>query len=571
MLAQAANPNFSFQVSGIQGPVLENVQKSVESLPRRLPEKASAAEINALFDQINTTVKKALAPYGYFTPAVNIQKRQPKKDEWLIRIQIQAGPQTTINTIHVDVMGAGAKEKTLQKALADFPLKAGMPLDTDVYEQSKKKFLSLANAAGYMSPNFKQHEIKVNKMTHRADIDLVFDTGPQYYFGGVRFNQSYYQDSFLQRFPQFKEGDTYSPASVLKLQENLTGTPYFSMVSVDPKQNPDDTNIPIWVDLTPSKAQSYNLGVGYGTDTGPRLTASWEQRHVTDTGQYLKTFLQLSTIQSTFDARYIIPGKDPVNEQYYIGLSYLQQSPNTSNGRTEKVSWGKQQLWGDWTLSSSLSLQHDRYSLWGAPYEDTSMLLPSLTLYRGHYDDVVFPRNGYSTSLTVRGASKPTYSDTNFAQAEFIPRFILSPFDFSRIVLRGDFGYTAITDPNDLPLSLQFLAGGSDSIRGYDYQQLGPGRYLFVGSAEYQQQVYKQWWGTVFMDAGNAVNSLKNPQNNPLGPDEPHVDLGELLKRSVGIGVMYASPVGPIELTIAKPLGPDTSGISVQFIMGGNI
>lgn len=571
LITQAANPNFNFQISGIQGPILENVQKSVASLPRRLPDNATQQDIATLFDQINDTVKKALAPYGYFTPSIDTQKQRLKKDEWTITIRIQPGPQTHVNTVHVAVIGSGEKEKTLQKAVSDFPLKTGMPLDTDLYEQSKKKFLALANTAGYMSPSFTRHEIRVNKNTHLADIDLVFDTGPQYYFGGVHFNQNYYEDSFLQRFPQFKEGEAYSPAAVLKLQENLTGTPYFSTVNVDPKQTTDSTDIPIWIDLTPSKAQAYNLGVGYGTDTGPRLTASWEQRHVTDTGQYFKTFLQLSTIQSTFDARYIIPGKDPVNEQYFVGVSYLQQSPNTSNGETEKFSVGKQKTWDTWILSSSLNLQHDRYSLWGAPYRETSMLLPSFTLYKNSYDDVVFPRNGYSANITVRGASKATYSDTNFGQVEFAPKFILSPFDFSRIILRGDFGYTAVKNPEDVPLSLQFFAGGSDSIRGYDYEELGPGRYLFVGSAEYQHHVYKQWWGTAFIDAGNAVNSLTNPQDETVGPKEPHVDLSELLKRSLGVGVMYASPVGPIELTVAKPLSDSHKGFSIQFIMGGNI
>ncbi|MCD6045167.1 MAG: tamA [Gammaproteobacteria bacterium] len=566
-----ANTSFIFQVSGVQQPILENVQKSVGSLPRRLPEKASPAEVAAIFDEVSETTKKALAPYGYFTPTIVVRQRQTKKDEWTVVIKIQPGPQTYVNTVHIALVGAGEKDKTLQQALSDFPLKKGMPLNTDLYEQSKKKLAALANTAGYMSPTFTKHEITVDKATHLADINLVFDTGPQYYFGAVKFNQSYYDNAFLERFPQFNTGDAYSPADVLKLQESLAGTPYFSTISVDPQQTTDSTDIPISVDLTPSKAQAYNIGVGYGTDTGPRLTATWDERHVTDTGQYFKAFLQLSTVQSTVDLRYIIPGKDPVNEQYYIGASYQQQSfSHGNNGNTEKFTVGKQQLWDTWTMSPSLSIQHDRYSLLGDPYRDTAMLLPSVSLYKTSYDNPVFPRTGYSSNLTVRGASKATYSDTSFAQAEFAPKLILSPFDFSRIILRGDLGYTAVADPATIPLSLQFMTGGSDSIRGYDYNQIGPGRYLYVGSAEYQQHVYKEWWGTAFIDAGNVINNFGNPQYNVNGVQQSNADLSELIKKSVGIGVMYASPVGPIELTVAKPLEAD-KGFSIQFIMGGNI
>lgn len=566
-----ANPTFVFQVSGVEQSILENVQKSVASLPRRLPEKATPAEIATIFDEVSDTTKEALAPYGYFTPTIYVKKRQTKKDEWTVVIKIQPGPQTYVNTVHIAITGAGEKDTALQQAITDFPLKKGMPLNTDLYEQNKKKLVALANTAGYMSPTFSIHEITVNKTTHLADINLVFNTGPQYYFGAVKFNQSYYDNAFLERFPQFKEGDTYSPTAVLKLQESLGGTPYFSTLNVDPQQTTDSTDIPISVDLTPSKAQAYNVGVGYGTDTGPRLTATWDQRHVTDTGQYFKAFMQLSTVQSTVDLRYIIPGKDPVNEQYYVGASYQQQSFSHSNkGETEKFTVGKQQLWNTWTTSSSISIQHDRYSLLGDPYRNTSMILPSIALYKTSYDDPVFPRKGYSTNLTIRGASKATYSDTNFVQAEFAPKLILSPFDFSRIILRSDIGYTAVTDPATIPLSLQFMTGGSDSIRGYDYNQIGPGRYLYVGSAEYQQHVYKEWWGTTFIDAGNVINNFGNPQYNVNGVQQPNADLSALIKKSVGIGVMYASPVGPIELTLAKPL-EHNKGFSIQFIMGGNI
>ena len=567
--SKATPPSFDIKVSGVASPILDNVQKSVLSLSRRLPADPSIEDLNTFFEQIPDTAEKALAPYGYFSPTIHVRKTRQAKEKWLVTLTVNTGPQTRIYSLHVAIIGAGKDNAALQKIIQNFPLKVGDPLNTELYEQTKKKLTASANTAGYMSPTFTTHEIKVNKATRLADINLVFDTGPQYYFGGVHFDQHFYEDSFLQRFPTFKEGEVYSPQAVADLQQNLSGTPYFSTINVEPQQNADTTTIPILVGLTPSKSQYYSFGAGYGTDTGPRLTTSWEQRHVTDTGQYFKSFLQLSKVQSTLDARYIIPGKDPVNQQYFIGASFQQQSPdNNSKGTTEKLSVGKQQLWGSWTTSSSLSLQHDRYSLLGDPYRDSSMLLPSVTLYKTSYDDIVFPRNGYSANITVRGASKATYSDTNFFQTEFVPKMILSPFDFSRIVLRADLGYTAISDPEDLPLSLQFFAGGSDSIRGYDYEELGPGRYLFVGSAEYQQHVYKEWWGTTFIDAGNAVNSLTNPQDHVVGKDQPHIDLSELLKRSVGIGVMYASPVGPIELTLAKPITDDHKSLSIQFTMG---
>ncbi len=83
-----------------------------------------------------------------------------------------------------------------------------------------------------------------------------------------------------------------------------------------------------------------------------------------------------------------------------------------------------------------------------------------------------------------------------------------SPTDDSRVILRTDLGYTAVHDFNDLPLSLRFYAGGSQSVRGYEYQALGlpdGGRYLVVGSAEYQHQIYGNWNAAVFLRCRQCI------------------------------------------------------------------
>ncbi len=65
-------------------------------------------------------------------------------------------------------------------------------------------------------------------------------------------------------------------------------------------------------------------------------------------------------------------------------------------------------------------------------------------------------------------------------------------------MLRGEAGWMATSDFDKVPPTWRFFAGGDRSVRGYDYQSLGPlddegkaigGRKLLTGSIEGAQQV----------------------------------------------------------------------------------
>ena len=113
----------------------------------------------------------------------------------------------------------------------------------------------------------------------------------------------------------------------------------------------------------------------------------------------------------------------------------------------------------------------------------------------------------------------------------------------------------------DVPPSLRFFAGGDQSVRGYGYETLSPendngvpvgGRYVMVGSAEYQYEFVDNWRAAVFVDHGNAVNDLFDP-----------------LATGAGVGIRWVSPVGPLRLDVAKGLDPEFGGgWRIHFSMG---
>ena len=564
----------TYSIHGLPKDIEENVKALLNS-DLKTHELLTKQDMQQVIDNAPSIIEKGVEPYGYFkaviTPRrVHMVDKDP--DQWQASYNITLGTPLKITNLTVRVSGPGSDLPEFKTLFKNLPLKQGQIFKMKDYDDTKDKLSIIAAEKGFLAAKFPTHQIIIDEKKYTCNIVLKFDTGSQFYFGPVTFSGSTYSKHFLERYVNFKPGDKYTSQALLDLQKDLNSSVYFSSVSAHPQdQNIIGDEIPILVELKPRKAKHYSFGLGFGTDTGVRGTAGFDWYHITNTGNYFKSFLQLSEVQSTLQARYVIPGKHPATDQYFLAAALDQQRINRNRGTTEKISLGRVDAYKEWQRTLSLSYQFDQYSINEAPYEHTHLLVPSFTLQRSHVDSIIFPRKGYSVNFNALGSIKALASSTNIAQATFDTQWVFSPFDRSRILLRGNLGATAVSDLDKLPLSMRFFAGGAQSVRGYDYQDLGPGRYLLVGSAEYQHQITGNWWGAAFFDAGNAVNNFRNPKGSFVGRQPSSINLAHILKTSAGIGIVYASPVGPIELTLAKPLTDAKKEAKIQFVMGANL
>jgi translocation and assembly module TamA len=163
----------------------------------------------------------------------------------------------------------------------------------------------------------------------------------------------------------------------------------------------------------------------------------------------------------------------------------------------------------------------------------------------------------------VKGSYQNPISDVSFLQG------YLSAIWLHELPLGGKFigrtvqGATLVDRITQLPTSYRFYAGGINSVRGYDYKELGPknasgevegGELLSVFSAEYEQSLFENWSVALFVDTGNAFN------------------LGNInFQTGVGLGIRWYSPVGPLRLDFAIPLNESDSSFQIHFAAGNRI
>lgn len=549
-LGFAKNPPVAYQLKGLNqdlmSPVKDDLDRSLQALVHPTTE-----DIQFWYHHSISDIKQALEAYGYFKPIIRHSLKKTDAS-WNANFQISLGPPLRITSLRILVENTKPVDSKIAKLIAKFPLHEGDVFRSDTYEKAKQKLLTQVVADGYLSAYFSKHTILINRKTYTSELILILNPGPRYYFGPINFQQSILNNSLLKRYIPFKSGDPYSSTQLLKLQDNLHKSEYFQNVSIaDTQINKKNQNLPITFILTPRPSQQYTAGIGYGTDMGIRGTLGWESRYLNKEGHRLSISSQLSKVQNSLLTTYTIPGKHPSTDNYNINFAIIRKKLAQVTTTTQQIGIASVGKWKGWKRKLFLNYQTERFSYLNKPKTNSHILTPGLNLSHSKFDNPFFALHGYRLDLKFQGADQNLLSNTSFLQSEIQGKYILSWDDNSRLLFRSDIGYTIISNQGNFPPSLLFYAGGSQSVRGYAFQSLGPGHYLLTGSVEYQHRIINNFYGAIFFDAGSAVN------NFPIN-----------LQKGTGLGLVWASPLGPMEITAAKALNLPGHPVRFDFTMG---
>lgn len=547
----SSQPGVVFKVEGVTGDMQKNVEARLAIEQREMQTPPSATEITEFTNESLTAVRAALAPFGYYSPIVttSLQKQGMK---WVVHYHIVPGEPVRVSAVTIEIVGAGSTNKKITKTAKLFPMKTGDIFNSILYTDSRDKLFDVINNEGYIKAVTKESKVMVDTNKHTASIHLAINTNQQYYFGQVTFSENAYAAAFMQRFNIFSANEPFSSNKLLQYQQDMNSSRYFKQVLVIPDiSGTHGDTVPMQISAVPANYRRYDFGLGYGTFTGPRLSAGIQFRRLTNTAQSLEAIMKLSTVQTGLGVKYNIPGANPLTEQWNIGANFQKFSPKNGYSRSKSMTFGYTHKWRRWQLNANLNYLWERYKVNPQPYQNSQLLYPSLNVNYVKTDNVVQPTYGHMLNMMLQGASSNVLSSASFMQGEIKGKLFMTPFSFAHVILRADLGYTVVNNLNDLPLSMRFITGGMTSIRGFEDASIGPGKYLGVGSIEYRHHLAYDISGAVFYDIGTATNHIGSPLN-----------------RGVGVGLVYESVVGPIKLYVAKAISKPGQPRSIEFSMG---
>jgi translocation and assembly module TamA len=552
------------EISGVNNGLRGELMDALTLTRQKEQEHLTLARVKALFGRARKEIRTALEARGYYQAQIQGRLTEREENRWAAAFRVEPGPRTHITNVSLELAGKGKDDKEMQAALDAFPLKTGDPLNQGQYEDGKKHIEEIARERGYFDATWSTHAIKVDVESNSARIDLQFDTGPRYRFGEVSIPDTVVSADVIQRLIPFQQGDPYDANLLITLSQTLRDSDYFEDVLVTPQMDAiHDRHVPLTLTLTPRPRNSYSVGGGFGTDTGPRLVASWDVHYVNRKGHRTETDLRLSPVLSSLTGSYILPYFHHRDAQLGVSTSLSHENTNTHQSNT--IQAGTQYLTklGSWNQTLGLTYQYESFNVAGVS-EQTHLLMPSVSYWKTKSDDPIYTLKGYRLGLDVRGAVEGVVSGISFLQAVTRAKIIHALGKRGRVIARGEFGGTMVSDFKQLPASLRFFAGGDNSVRGFDYQALGPkdsegnvigGRYKLTGSLEYEYRFLEKWSGAVFTDIGNAFNSLNHYE----------------LEYSVGAGIHWLSPVGLIRVDVAAGISRDDVPIRLHIVVGPDL
>lgn len=552
----------SITFSGIDNTVLENVKATVTLHRQRDLERLTDTRIRMLHNRAEDEIRTAMRAFGYYRPVIESDLSRVN-DIWQAHYTIEPGEPVRIRTVDVRLTGAGAEDDLFVNAANDRPFKPGDQLKHADYENFKDRLVRLAQERGYFDSQFVTHVLRVDPEAGTAEIELEFDTGPRYRYGEVRFSETLFDDEFLQNYAPFRRGSPYHGQGVAALRQALVDSDLFSTVEVRSlERDADNLEVPIAVHLEPRKRNRYTAGIGFGTDTGPRGRLGWHARYLNDRGHSLNTNLRLSPVISNLSSTYLMPyfRNGPADIGFTTKLA--QEDTDTALSRSAQLSGFRSRTRWGWNETLSLSYLFESFEI--ADDRTTSkLMIAGANWWRSWADDSIFPLHGGRLSLDLRGTAESPLSDVSFLQARLQGKYVRQLGWRNRVLARMELGATTVSDFDRLPASLRFFAGGDRSIRGYDFQSLGPrdafgrvvgGRYLVVGSVEYEQFVYGNWGVAAFVDFGNAMNNLSDP-----------IEVG------AGGGLRWLSPIGMVRVDLGVGVSRDDYPLRLHISIGPDL
>lgn len=542
------------EITGVDGEIRDNVLATLSLQRYRNMPELNETMLRRLYRRARGEIRQALQPFGHYTPSIDAEL-VPHDTGWRARFDITPGEPVRFGDIDIQLDGAGADAPALA-AIRDQPgLRSGERLRHARYEQARQRLQRAANDLGYLDARFTRRELRVSVERGTADVVLHLDTGPRYLFGPVTFDQDVLEESFIRRYVQIEPGDPYNHRDLLALQYALGDSEYFSAVEIESRrEDAVDLRVPVSVRLEPRPRHRYTAGIGYGTDTGPRGIAGWENRRVNRRGHRLASELRVSRIMQSINARYVIPLDNPVHERLVVGLGHNVEELGDIRTRRSQAVVAHTSMQGEWlhTLSGRVLRERDEI---GDETLRSTQLIPETEWLRTHSAGGLRPRKAYRLTLNAQGSGPALGAPANFVRLRTRGRLILPVGENDRLLLRGELGTLVTDDALALPASQRFFAGGDASVRGYSYQRLGPqdeagrvvgGKHLAVASVEYERWLTGNWGIAAFVDAGNAFN------------DEFELATG------AGIGARWLSPVGVVAIDLAHPFD-DPDGRSVRL------
>ncbi len=521
----------------------------------------SAELLDRLLQESVEQVRGAMAAEGYFSPEVKTSIDRSVQP-WVVRLEVQPRERTTVSAVDIRLLGPASDDPDAQavfKRIRDtWLLRVGEPFRQSEWDAAKAQAVRELSGWHYAAAAIADSRAVIDPKARTASLTLALSSGPPFRIGALRINGlRRYDRRVVANMSPLHEGEPYEREKLDLYQRNLLASGYFvsAQIAVDTDVARADAT-PVNISLIEASQKSVEIGLSYGTDTGPRVDVRYGNQDLRDTAWRFRTMLRVDTKIQDLRLDFDSPARSDASWNNFFTEA---QQTDVQNVLTRGFSFGYAHNWG-FERTPSAFLVSENYEQQGALGQETDY---RHALYFGYRrtvrrtDNPISPRSGYLYLVEAGGAPQGV-STRKFVRAHASGSWFLPLGRRDDLLLRGELGEVQADSRNGIPSTFLFRTGGDQTVRGYAYQSLGVpldeavlgGRRLAVASVEATHWVGEDWGVAAFLDAGDAWD-----------PDH-----GFKAAKGYGVGARFRTPIGPIRADFAY--GERTRQYRMHFSVG---
>ena len=412
------------------------------------------------------------------------------------------------------------------------------------------------------------------------------------------------RDFVIRREFDVSEGDAFNQVLIQRAKRRLEALNFFEKVEIATAPGSQPDQVVLVVDLVEKSTGEFSIGAGYSTggeNEGPSIEGSITERNFLGRGQYIRFSAgggknsrdySFSFTEPYFLGRRIAAGFDI----YRQTRDYDEYESDITGGT---VRFGLP-ITDNVSGQLAYNLSQEEYSLTdecdpdgdGVPnpgceisqaivegVEDSPWIKSSVsgTLVYNTIDDMKSPHNGIYANFTTEVAGLG--GDAQFVKVTGRASYyqtLSEEMDIVGLVSAGGGHVTGFGGDSDLRVFDQFK-NNDRMIRGFEYNGIGPfdtiGGDHLGGTTYFNASVEAQFpipvvpesfglRGAVFADAATLYGSELDTSGINL------VSTDMSWRASVGFGLLWASPFGPLRIDYAVPVAKEDTDDTQEFNFG---